>query len=359
MVSRRRQRRPRSASTTTPSSSRSSRSTPPITRRPTSGMRSCGSIAPPTDSPSTSRRSRCSPSIRRGRQPLYKDLRPETDKARLYPKDVEPKVVDEVWERFLSALEPLHDAGKLGAVLFQFPQWFPIGKANKTYILECQRRCAPYSICVEFRNRTWLSDDNREETLDFLRSYQVPYVCVDMPQGYPSSVPPVVEATADLAVVRFHGHSDKWQSNDIYERFGYKYSAEELREWAPRVQWARRAGEHGARADEQLLSRLRAGQRATAGRPVAGAVIDQGGASFATHRRGRRRGGIAMQATGSKCSGSRRPARACDSGHDRCCRGRPGVGRRLRHRDRRALAHPGGSGRRAVGSRPTVGPADC
>ncbi len=166
---------------------------------------------------------------------LYKDLRPETDKARLYPKDIEPKVIDEVWERFLSALEPLHDAGKLGAVLFQFPQWFPIGKANKTYILECQRRCAPYSICVEFRNRTWLSDDNREETLDFLRSYQVPYVCVDMPQGYPSSVPPVVEATADLAVVRFHGHSDKWQSNDIYERFGYKYSAKELREWAPRV----------------------------------------------------------------------------------------------------------------------------
>ncbi len=167
---------------------------------------------------------------------LYKDLRPETDKVRLYPKDIEPKVIDEVWERFLSALEPLHDAGKLGAVLFQFPQWFPIGRANKTYILECQRRCAPYSICVEFRNKTWLSDDNREETLDFLRSYQVPYVCVDMPQGYPSSVPPVVEATADLAVVRFHGHSDKWQSNDIYERFGYKYSAKELREWAPRVQ---------------------------------------------------------------------------------------------------------------------------
>jgi uncharacterized protein YecE (DUF72 family) len=42
-----------------------------------------------------------------------------------------------------------------------------------------------------------------------------------MPQGYRSSVPPILEATSDLSVVRFHGHSDKWQSKDIYERFGY------------------------------------------------------------------------------------------------------------------------------------------
>jgi uncharacterized protein YecE (DUF72 family) len=167
---------------------------------------------------------------------IYKELRPETDKRNVYPKDLDAKVIDGVWERFLASLEPLYESGKLGALLFQFPQWFPIGKRNKNYILECQERAKPYRICVEFRNKTWMSDDNREETLDFLRSYQVPYVCVDMPQGYASSVPPVVAATADLAVIRFHGHSDKWNSRDIYERFGYKYSVEELREWAPRVQ---------------------------------------------------------------------------------------------------------------------------
>jgi uncharacterized protein YecE (DUF72 family) len=167
---------------------------------------------------------------------LYKDLRPETEKRNVYPKDLPETTVDEVWERFLSALEPLHEAGKLGALLFQFPQWFPIGKRNKTYILECKRRAAPYRICVEFRNKTWLSEENERETLDFLESYDVPYVCVDMPQGYPSSVPPVAAATSAFAVVRFHGHSDKWQSKDIYERFGYKYSAKELRQWAPRIE---------------------------------------------------------------------------------------------------------------------------
>lgn len=166
---------------------------------------------------------------------LYKDLRPDTEKRNVYAKDLEPTVVDEVWERFLSALEPLHAVGKLGALLFQFPQWFPIGSRNRHYLLECKERAAPYRLCVEFRNRTWMSEENRDETLDFLRSYGVPYVVVDMPQGYPSSVPPVVAATADLAVVRFHGHSDKWESKNIYDRFGYLYSEAELREWAPRV----------------------------------------------------------------------------------------------------------------------------
>ena len=167
---------------------------------------------------------------------LYKELRPETEKKNVYAKDLDPKVVDEVWERFLAALRPLHEAGKLGTLLFQFPQWFPIGKRNKHYLLECKERAAPYRICVEFRNKTWMSEENRDETLDFLRSYGLPYVVVDMPQGHASSVPPVVAATSDLAVVRFHGHSDKWNSRDIYERFGYLYEEPELQEWAPKVE---------------------------------------------------------------------------------------------------------------------------
>jgi uncharacterized protein YecE (DUF72 family) len=166
---------------------------------------------------------------------LYKDLRPEDAKANVYAKDLDQKVVDQVWERFLAALDPLHQAGKLGALLFQFPQWFPIGRRNKEYVLECKRRADPVPICVEFRNKTWMSEDNVKETLDFLTSYAVPYVCVDMPQGYTSSIPPVVAATADLAVIRFHGHSDKWTSKDIYDRFGYHYSKAELKDWAPKV----------------------------------------------------------------------------------------------------------------------------
>ncbi|MDQ1714526.1 MAG: hypothetical protein QOC60_471 [Frankiaceae bacterium] len=166
---------------------------------------------------------------------LYKDLRPETDKKNVYATDLDPKAVDEVWQRFLDALAPLHHAGKLGHLLFQFPPWFVISKANKAYILEVVERCRPARAVVEFRHESWLREDNVRETLDFLTSYGIPYVCVDMPQGHKSSVPPVLAVTSDLAVVRFHGHSDKWTSRDIYERFGYHYSQEELAEWAPKI----------------------------------------------------------------------------------------------------------------------------
>ncbi|MDP9867882.1 MULTISPECIES: DUF72 domain-containing protein [Streptosporangium] len=171
------------------------------------------------------------------RESLYKDLRDGlgTSKRTVYLSDVGPRVAEEVWQRFLSALRPLHEAGKLGALLFQFPPWFPIGRDNRRYIIECARRCDPMRICVEFRNHTWMAEDNRAETLDFLASHDIPYVCVDMPQGHPSSIPPVLAATSDLAIVRLHGHSGRWTSKKIEERFAYLYSEPELRRWATRI----------------------------------------------------------------------------------------------------------------------------
>lgn len=167
---------------------------------------------------------------------LYKDLRPETDKTNVYLTDLEPQRIEDVWDRFLSALDPLTDAGKLGAVLFQFPPWFTIRRSNKQYILEAVHRCAPVRAVVELRHASWFDGDNAAETLGFLRQHEIPFVCVDMPQGHRSSIPPVVEATGDIAVMRFHGHSPQWTSKNIYEKFGYRYSAEELAGWVPRLQ---------------------------------------------------------------------------------------------------------------------------
>jgi uncharacterized protein YecE (DUF72 family) len=156
-------------------------------------------------------------------------------RERVYLKDVDAGVTEEAWDRFLAALEPLRDAGKLGAILLQFPPWFPMSGARKDYILSCAQRVAPRQVCIEFRNPTWMTEDNRAETLEFLAANKLPYVCVDMPQGYKDSVPPVLAATADLAVLRLHGHSDKWTSKDSQERFRYDYSDAELKEWAPKI----------------------------------------------------------------------------------------------------------------------------
>jgi uncharacterized protein YecE (DUF72 family) len=169
---------------------------------------------------------------------LPADLREAAAKAgkdRVYLKDIDPEVTGQAWDRFLTALAPLRQAGKLGAILLQFPPWFPIGRANKQYILDCAQRVAPDRVCVEFRNHTWMTEDNQKETLEFLSAHDLPYVCVDMPQGYSNSIPPVVAATSDLAVLRMHGHSDKWESKDIQERFGYRYDDKELKQWAGNV----------------------------------------------------------------------------------------------------------------------------
>jgi len=175
---------------------------------------------------------------------LYKDIRealPEetTAKRNIYRDAVPDELVDEVWQRFRDALMPLHSSGKLGAVLFQFPQWFVIGRANREYILQVKDRMGDMQIAVEFRHRTWLEERNRERTLSFLEEHELPFVAVDMPQGFDSSLPPVAAVTSkQLAMVRFHGRDRKaWTTTDrgAAERFRYDYGDGELKEWVPRI----------------------------------------------------------------------------------------------------------------------------
>src|SRR5438552_19052558 len=158
-------------------------------------------------------------------------------KRNVYVDKLPGELVDEVWQRFRDALMPLHSAGKLGAVLFQFPQWFVISRKNKEYIAECAERLKDFRLAVEFRHRTWLEDRNVDETLSFLEEHDLPFVCVDMPQGFDSSLPPIAAATAkDLAVVRFHGRDPgQWTKKDVSaaERFRYDYTKEEREEWVP------------------------------------------------------------------------------------------------------------------------------
>lgn len=157
-------------------------------------------------------------------------------KASVYSRDVPPALIDEVWKLFEDALLPLDSTGKLGVVLFQFPPWFLPGDGQRDYILSCKRRLPQYRIAVEFRHGSWLNEENRERTLRFLRDNDLPFVCVDEPQGFQSSVPPVLEATSDIALLRLHGRNrETWEKKGISaaERFDYLYSEDELKELVP------------------------------------------------------------------------------------------------------------------------------
>jgi len=171
---------------------------------------------------------------------LRESILPEhRDKQRLYPKHLAAEAVEEIWERFAEALLPLDSAGKLGAVLLQFPEWHVPSRANREYLQLAREKLADYRLCVEFRNRTWLATEkDRDRTLGFLREHELALVCVDMPQGFRSSMPPVAEVTNPaLSVVRFHGRDPKaWEKKTVSERFRYLYNENELRQWVPRIE---------------------------------------------------------------------------------------------------------------------------
>lgn len=177
-------------------------------------------------------------------QALPKEMRESLPASRgerrnLYYRDLPPEYRDRLWQGFGDALLPLDSAGKLGTVLFQFPPWFLPGGESSGYVEEARARLSQYRVAVEFRNNRWLSEGNRERTLGFLRERGIPLVCVDEPQGFASSVPPLAEATADIALVRFHGrNAAMWERKGatVSDRFDYLYSEDELREWVSPVE---------------------------------------------------------------------------------------------------------------------------
>ncbi|MCH8346798.1 MAG: DUF72 domain-containing protein [Chloroflexi bacterium] len=179
--------------------------------------------------------------LREALPPALQEKRPDGRPSgrNLYYRDTPPELRDELWSRFTSALLPLDSAGKLGTVLFQFPPWFLPGRDSTDYILEANERLGQYTMAVEFRNDRWLSERNQERTLKLLTDNAIPLVCVDEPQGFRSSVPPLVVVTAPVALLRMHGRNyETWEKKGITaaERFNYLYSEEELQEWTPRVQ---------------------------------------------------------------------------------------------------------------------------
>jgi uncharacterized protein YecE (DUF72 family) len=174
---------------------------------------------------------------------LWKEFREElpselSEKRNIYMRDLPRALQADAVARFREALMPLHSAGKLGVVLFQMPPFVYPTRGSFGYLKWAAEHLVDFQIAVEFRNGRWLDEENRQDTLDFLERHQLAYVCVDEPQGFKSSVPPVTAATAAIAEIRFHGrNADNWERKGITaaERFRYDYSRKELAEWVPRV----------------------------------------------------------------------------------------------------------------------------
>jgi uncharacterized protein YecE (DUF72 family) len=158
--------------------------------------------------------------------------------GRLYAERLPLELRGELERRFQFFLEPLLDAGRLGAVLLQFPPWFVPSRTNVKHIEDLAARWQGFPLAIEFRNGSWVDDRGRDRTVALLARHELTYVCVDEPQ-LKDSVPPLTAVTnSSLAIVRFHGHNlDTWNKRGatVQQRFNYLYTPDELRGWVEPV----------------------------------------------------------------------------------------------------------------------------
>jgi uncharacterized protein YecE (DUF72 family) len=167
---------------------------------------------------------------------LHKDIKEALGSTKtLYYRSTPAEIRDELWRRFIDAISPLQDAGKLGLVHFQFPPWLQCNREGHEHIEHCIAQMAGHACSVEFRHESWWTEAQRAGTIDFLRELRAVHTIVDGPQGFANSVPLLAETTnPDYALVRLHGRNvDTYNvkgAASAAERFDYDYPDQELRE---------------------------------------------------------------------------------------------------------------------------------
>lgn len=149
--------------------------------------------------------------------------------------DEEAVVLQSDVDQFRQGIEPLAEAGKLGALLAQFPPSFRNDEHGRQILAAVVRVFGQYKLAVELRHRSWSDDD---ATAQSLRESNVAWVQIDEPQ-FKSSIAGELPVTADMAYFRFHGrNSEMWWKGDNETRYKYLYSPEEIDELSARVKSA-------------------------------------------------------------------------------------------------------------------------
>ena len=144
-----------------------------------------------------------------------------------------------------AGFDVLRAAGKLGAVLLQFPFSFHRTKETMAYLSAVLLRFRDYPLVGEVRHDTW----NAPETLALLHEHGAGICNIDQPI-IGRSLAPSAQATSPVGYVRLHGRRyDTWFTDDenvpAHERYNYLYSQEELEPWIARV---RKVSEHTQRS---------------------------------------------------------------------------------------------------------------
>ena len=143
-------------------------------------------------------------------------------------------------DEFRAGIEPIVNAGKMGALLAQFPASFKDTPASRDYLADLLRSFSEYRVAVELRHRSW--SDSIGDTLSMLNGFGAAWVQIDEPKFKFSIRQNYLPNVQGFYYMRLHGRNvEKWWRHDKSEdRYDYLYSADELREFSETAGAARR-----------------------------------------------------------------------------------------------------------------------
>jgi uncharacterized protein YecE (DUF72 family) len=125
-------------------------------------------------------------------------------------------------------MAPLYNAGKLGAVLMQFPYRFHHTAENRAYVRRLVEAFRDYPLVLEIRHRSW----DRTDLYEWLQELGLGFCNIDQPQvSYSLGLTQVV--TSPVGYLRLHGrNAAMWFAGDASAaaRYDYRYPADELEE---------------------------------------------------------------------------------------------------------------------------------
>ncbi len=135
-------------------------------------------------------------------------------------------------DEFRRGIDPLAEAGKLGALLAQFPPSFKATDASRDGVAMLLRTLADYQVAVELRHRSW--SDDFGGTLALLNSHQAAWVQIDEPKFRFSIRQNFLPNVKGFYYLRLHGRNaaNWWRPAASEDRYNYLYSGEELREFS-------------------------------------------------------------------------------------------------------------------------------
>lgn len=179
---------------------------------------------------------------------FYQPVRSETARSWVQQVRANPnfQFTAKLWKRFTHdrdagrdeeravkrGLNPLADAGKLGALLLQFPWSFKWTKQNREYLGALVMQFLEYPLVLEVRHSSW----NCPEALELLGELGVGFCNIDQPI-IGRSLGPTAETIGPVGYVRLHGRNyNQWFAHsEPHERYNYLYSMTELEPWAERA----------------------------------------------------------------------------------------------------------------------------